>query len=252
MMNYVELLAVGFNSHVAVREKRPGIMKLIVPLFHEDGDMIDIFLEENDGRIRVSDKGLSLMRLSYTYDINTDGKERVFRRILNESRINEENGDLFIEVQPEQLYPAVLHFGQAVAKITNMALYGREVVANPFYKALHDKIFANFSSFDPKENVIPLRTREALVVDYVLAGSQVPVYLFGVKERESPKLRLAAVSCLEFQKQKLPFCSVVVHQDFSALNKTDQDIITNAADKQFTSLDEFDAAGLDAIERLAA
>ena len=60
-MNYIDKLSDGFNNHVAVREKRPGVMKLIVPIFHEDGDMVDIFLEElNDGRVRVSDRGLRL------------------------------------------------------------------------------------------------------------------------------------------------------------------------------------------------
>lgn len=251
-MNYVELLSEGFNSHVTARVKRPGITKLIVPLFHEDGDMVDIFLEERDGRIRISDKGLSLMRLSYTFDINTEGKERIFRRILNESRVNEVDGDLFMEVQADQLYPAVLHFGQTIAKITNMALYRREVIANLFYEMLHDKVFENLPGFHPRENVTPIETREELVVDYALESPQSSVYLFGVKERESSKLRLTAVACLEFQKLKLPFRSVVVHQDFSSLGKTDQRIITNAADKQFTSLDEFEATGREAIERLAA
>jgi hypothetical protein len=213
---------------------------------------VDIFLEERNGRIRVSDKGLSLMRLSYTFDINTEGKERIFRRILNESHVNEEAGDLFMEVQADQLYPAVLHFGQTIAKITNMALYRREVIANLFYEMLHDKVFENLPAFHPRENVTPLETREELVVDYVLDSPKSPVYLFGVKERESPKLRLAAVACLEFQKLKLPFRSVVVHQNFTSLSTTDQRIITNAADKQFTSLDEFQATGREAIERLAA
>ncbi len=130
-MNYIELLSGGFNNHVDVREKRPGVMKLIVPLFHEDGDMVDIFLEEiADGQVRVSDRGLSLMRLSYEFDIDTENKERIFRRILNESQVREERGNLFVDVAPDHLYPAILNFGQTVAKVTNMALYRREVIAN--------------------------------------------------------------------------------------------------------------------------
>ena len=128
-MNYLELLAEGFNTHVDVREKRPGIKKLLVPLFHEDGDMVDIFLEElPNGNIRISDKGLSLMRLSYSYELDTPNKEKIFHRILNENRVNEDGGALFLDVRPEQIYPAVLHFGQTVAKVVNMALYRREVI----------------------------------------------------------------------------------------------------------------------------
>lgn len=119
-----ELLNQGFNGQVAFREKRPGVLKVLLPMFHEDGDMVDIFLEELPGnRLRLSDKGLTLMRLSSSHDIDTDNKERIFRLILEENRIQEEDGNLFLDVSLEQIYPAVLQLGQAVAKVCNMALY---------------------------------------------------------------------------------------------------------------------------------
>jgi hypothetical protein len=116
---------------------------------------------------------------------------------------------------------------------------------------LHEKVEERFADFSPLQDVAPLPQREELVVDYAFDRAT-PIYLFGVKERESPKLRLTAVACLEFQKAKLRFRSVVVHQDFENLSKTDRQIITNAVDKQFTSLDEFESSGREAIERLAA
>lgn len=252
-MSYIERLRQGFNEHVSLREKRPGIQKVVAPLFHEDGDMVDIFIEAlGDDRVRVSDKGLSLMRLSYSYELDTQNKERIFRRILNENRINEDNGMLFLDVLEDQIYPAVLHFSQTVAKVTSMALYRREVIASLFYETLHESVFERLADWTPRENVIPFPQRAELVVDFALDTPKTPIFLFGVKERDTSKLRLAAVSCLEFQRAKVPFRSVVVHQDFAALSKTDQNIITNAADKQFTSLDEFAATGRQAIERLAA
>ena len=109
-MNAVELLREQFNSHVDVREKRPGVLQLIAPLFHEDGDMMDIFLDvPKNGtvapvpKIRVSDHGLTIMRLSYTFEIDTPNKERIFHRILAENGITEENGELirqFLNAQP--------------------------------------------------------------------------------------------------------------------------------------------------------
>ncbi len=52
--------------------------------------------------------------------------------------------------------------------------------------------------------------------------------------------RLATLSCLEFQKREIAFRSVVVHEDFeSGLSRKDQTRITSAADKQFTSLADF-------------
>lgn len=121
-MNYMDYLTAGFGSHVSVREKRPGICKLLVPLFHEDGDMVDIFLETRDvDMIRISDHGLSLMKLSYQCDFDTENKERIFWQILSENRVSEEDGNLYLDVPCQSLYPAVLRFGQAIVKVCSMS-----------------------------------------------------------------------------------------------------------------------------------
>jgi Domain of unknown function DUF1828 len=86
----LDLLKQQFNGHVAFRERRPGVLQVLAPLFHEDGDMVDIFLDEpvnGSGKVRIGDHGLTLMRLTYTYDLDTENKQRIFNRILSESRI---------------------------------------------------------------------------------------------------------------------------------------------------------------------
>jgi len=76
------------------------------------------------------------MRLSYTYDLDTENKQRIFNRILSENRIQEQDGRLFIEAEPERLYPALLQFAQTVAKVSSMTYYKREVIQNFFYEQL--------------------------------------------------------------------------------------------------------------------
>ena len=68
-----------------VYERRPGKYQLIVPILHEDGDMLDIYLQDSplsDDYVRVCDYGLTLMRLSYTFDLTTDSQQRIFDSIL--------------------------------------------------------------------------------------------------------------------------------------------------------------------------
>src|SRR4051794_14283195 len=76
--------------------------------------------------------------LSYQYDIDTENKERIFRQILSESRVSEENGNLYLDVPCQSLYPAVLQFSQAIAKVCSMSLYRREVISNLFYEMLDE------------------------------------------------------------------------------------------------------------------
>ena len=46
-MTGLDLLKQQFNGHVAFRERRPGVLQVLAPLFHEDGDMVDIFLVQS-------------------------------------------------------------------------------------------------------------------------------------------------------------------------------------------------------------
>ena len=252
-MNYLELLKAQFNNQVSFRERRLGVLQLVAPLYHEDGDMVDIFLEPTNGgeeHIRICDHGMTLMRLSYHFDIDTPNKERIFQRILSENRISEDNGNLFLDAKPESLYPSVLQFAQTVAKVSNMEFFKREVIATLFYEMLAEFIEDSLRKYNPRQMVFPIPERDDMEVDFEFGIKPRPIYLFGVKD--SAKARLTTISCLEFQRAKLPFKSFVVHEDFESLTRKDRSRITSAADKQFISLDDFKANAEQVLEREAA
>ncbi|MGI5940352.1 MAG: DUF1828 domain-containing protein [Thermoleophilia bacterium] len=103
-LDYLTLLRAQFNERVDFRPRQESVVQLIAPLYHEDGDMIDIFLEPSPtpgASIRISDYGMTLMRLSYSFELNTPNKECIFNRILTENRISTEGGVLFADVDPE-------------------------------------------------------------------------------------------------------------------------------------------------------
>ena len=213
---------------MAFRERRPGVLQVLAPLFHEDGDMVDIFLDEpvnGSGKVRIGDHGLTLMRLSYAYDLDTENKQRIFNRILSENRIQEQDGRLYIEAEPERLYPALLQFEQ-----------------------LAEFVEEKLAGYNPRRNMMPIPDHDEYEVDYQFDIGPRPLFLFGVKDND--KARLATISCLEFQRRRIPFKGVMVHQDFeSAITKKDRTRITSASDKQFPSLDDFRENGPQFFER---
>ena len=241
-MDFLENLKSDLNHHVVFREKRPGVLQVLAPLFHEDGDMVDIFLDlpkPPSDSIRISDYGMTLMRLSYSYDVDTPTKRRILDRILSENGITEERGRLYVETTPEHVYPALLQFAQTAAKVSNMQAFKREVVQSLFYEMLGDFVKSSLSRFHPIEGYLPLPDRDDLEVDWKLSLPR-QVFMFGVKD--NAKARFAGLSCLQFQMTGIPFRSVIVHEDFeNGLSKKDQSRITSVADKQFTSLSDFQA-----------
>lgn len=254
-MNYLDLLKSQFNGHLDLREKRPGIVQLMVPLFHEDGDMVDIFLEdspEEPGSVRVNDSGMTLMRLSCSYGINTPNKEKILRKILSENRVgfDEGKGNIFVDAKPDGLYPAVLQFAQTVAKVSSMKAFKREMVQGLFYEMLDEFIKEELARFRPTTMILPIPDRDDLEVPYAFETSRHPIYLFPVRDNDTA--RLAAISCLEFQRKNLSFRGCAVHENFEALTRKERTRITSAADKQFPTLDDFKEHSVAYIERESA
>lgn len=247
-MNALQRLKEQFNQRLDLVEKRPGISQLIVPLFHEDGDMVDIFLEGVNGdAIRVCDYGMTLMRLSYEYEVDTPNKRRILSKIVTENGLTEEGGNLLIYTSPESLYPAILQFAQAVAKVGSMRNFKREVIASLFNEQLEEFTLTQLQGFHPVKNVLPLPERDDLEVDFSFPLNGTSLYLFGVKD--AAKARIATISCLEFIRNKLPFRSIVVHEDFDGLPRKDRARLTSACDKQFPSLEDFKLNALQYLER---
>lgn len=250
-MSTLDILKGQFNQRLQLVDKRPGIAQLMVPLFHEDGDMVDIFLEGLGGdRMRVCDHGMTLMRLSYEYEVDTPNKQRILTKILNENGLSDEDGNLFLETTPDQLYPAVMQFAQGVVKVGSMRNFKREIIASLFYELLEEFTMKQLLDYRPQKAVLPLPERDDLEVDYSFPVNGTSLYLFGVKD--ASKARLTTISCLEFIRHKLPFRSIVVHEDFDALPRKDRSRLTSACDKQFTSLDDFRSGARQFLDRETA
>ncbi len=237
MNEILKYIKESFNNRVNIREKRPNIYQLIIPLFHEDGDMIDIFIENRNNQYFLCDYGMTIMRLSYSYEIDTPNKESIFQKMLSENKLEESNGNISFLTKKDTLYTDIMHVAQAYMKIGSMRYFKREVVESLFYDLLNEVITKDLGEYKPKSNVLPLPDRDDLEVDYEFTPNGHSIYLFGVKD--ALKARLSTISCLEYQRANLKFRSFIVHEDFEKLPKKDRSRLTNACDKQFTSLDDF-------------
>lgn len=247
MNDILENIKKSFNNRVSIREKRPMVYQLIIPLYHEDGDMIDIFIEKNNGIYYLCDFGLTLMRLSYSYEIDTPNKEIILQKIISENRLEEDDGNIRYQTKNDTLYSDIMHVAQTYMKIGSMRYFKREVVESLFYELLNEIITKDLTEYKPKQNVLPIPERDDLEADYEFTPNGHPVYLFGVKD--AAKARLSTICCLEYQNVNLKFRSFVVHEDFERLPKKDRSRLTNACDKQFTSLEDFKSNAKSFLER---
>jgi len=171
---------------------------------------MDIFLDipknGNDSapqQIRITDHGLTLMRLSYAFDIDTPNKEKILRRILAENGVNEENGELYMEATPETLYTALLQFSQAVSKVGNMRYFKREVLASLFDELPAEFIQAELQRFKPQQTVYPLPDRDDLELGlFSERRATLPVWVEGCEPRAAGHDQLPGISAAQLEVQE--------------------------------------------------
>lgn len=246
-----ESLRRPLGAGLDIYERRSGTFQLIVPIRHEDGDMIDIYLQDSprgNGHIRICDFGMTLMRLSYTLDINTPTRARIFNSILMNNGVTNDDGNLYLDTGMELLYESILQFAGCAQKVCNMRYWSRESVRSAFYDDLSDYITTELTRFSPVPDHSPLPDYP-ISVDWSLTHNSREFYLFGV--RGNDKAKNVAISLLEYQKARLPFISLVVHEDFDDLGLKERLHLTRHADAQYPLLNHFRELGIADIERIA-
>lgn len=245
-MEVVTKLREQFGKLISLEEVEPGVSRIYAPFFHEDGDMLSIYLQTNgDGRFILRDFGNTLMRVSYVFDIDTPHKQEVLSCIVKSNHGSIDDGELIMESDFESLPQTIMQYSLLVAKVSNIDILRRENVKTLFYEYLDEYMVTTLSKYKVQKFFAPTKDKQ-LVVDYRIDATR-PFFVFGINE--NTKASKVVISCLNFQKQKIPFRSLIIHEDFESLSSFNRNQITNAADKQFTSLEDFKAEGLDYIER---
>ena len=247
-MEIEHLLQKSFGALVSLEDVAPNIKRIYAPFFHEDGDMISMYLEQSGDSWIIRDFGNTLMRVSYTFDLDSKNKIDILNGIVKSNYGRLENGELLVSTTSENIVQSIFQFTQIVAKASNIDILRRESIKSLFFENLADCIITNSKNYKVESNFMPTRDKQ-LLVDYRLTGdhSLKPLFVFGINE--NTKASKTVISCLNFQKQHIPFRSLIIHEDFESLSSFYRNQITNTADKQFTSLDDFKSEGFDYIER---
>lgn len=232
-----DILSKSFYNKFRLDERRPNLYQLSVPIYHNDGDMIDLFIKTNGHDITLCDCGLTLMHLSYSFDINTKNREKLLNDIVRDGGAVNDDGNICLATSPNMLFESIMQMSQVISKISAMKALQRDVIHSLFYDEVNSYISTSLKEFKPVKNFVPIKGRDELTVDYLFETPSKPIYLFAV--RGNSKAKDSVISMLSFQQEKTPFIGIVVHDDYRELSTATQKMIMNAADKQYFDFNSF-------------
>lgn len=244
-----DILQRSFHDKFDLVERKENLYQLIVPLFHEDGDMMDIFINTAENSLVVCDCGMTIMRLSYTFEIDTKHKEKILFEILSQNDAKYNDGNIYIPTTSDMLFRNIMQLSQIISKVSAMKMLRKNNVASLFYENVQEYIYSSLSVYNPQRDFLPLKNHDEHSVDYFLTVNKKPAYLFAVKG-ESRAL-VATVAVMAFQREKLPFTGIAISDDFGSLPVKTQKRIISAMDKLFYDYNDFAENSPAYFERLA-
>lgn len=152
-----KFISEGFYKNVVLKEKRPGLYQVFMPFYYPDGDMLEIFLkaDKDENSVIIQDMGLTLMRLSYNFNLDSKNKRKVFNEILDNYQIEETDGNLQITAPVQSIFSYLMQFAQTVIKVSDLEFLKREIVRSLFYEYFDKFMIIDLLEFKPIKDYYP-------------------------------------------------------------------------------------------------
>lgn len=199
--------------------------------------------------------GTTMMRLSYENDLSklfSGARGQLLEKILNESGLAEDDGELFMEVPADALPRGLFTLCQGLTRVEDIGLWTRTRVESTFQEDLK-AILAGFLPADTLEEgyIVPqIPSGESYPIDYYIHTSGRPLYVFGVNTKE--KAMLATIILQHLQKARHSFDSMVICSNIEDIPKPDKRRLLNAANDVVATIQDIDAIRQKIEHRLSA
>jgi len=209
-----------------------------------DGDRYPIYLSEAPGGVHLSDRGDTLMRISYDHDIDAfleGSRGQLIERILGEEEVNQDRGVFQLDAPIDRLSDALFRYGRALTRIYDLTLHSRSRTTSTFYEDLADLLFQTADEDRiQRDHLLPdLPNAEAYPIDYRMEGKGGgQVFLYGVPNRD--KARLTTIILSHFHRNHLDFDSILVfsnqadipRMDLARLSDVGGDMVSSLASRE--------------------
>ena len=221
-----------------------------------DGDRFPIHLTETpSGGFRLSDRGHTLMHISYEHAADSflkGNRKTLLERIMGESGLQWDGGAFCVDTSPERLPEALFRFGQALTRVYDLTLLPCPGADSAFYDDLADLLSDLVGEDKCRPDYRPnVPNAEAYPVDYrIECKNGVPLFVYGVPDRD--KARLTTIMLSHFHRHELAFDSILVFENQAEIPRADLARLSDVGSHMVPSLEAREDLERELLRRVAA
>lgn len=233
-----------------------GALMLRTGFEFPDGDRFPIHVSDvGSGGVRLSDRGHTLMHLSYEHDIDAflkGTRGALLDQIVTEANIHRQGAVLSLHTSIADLPGAIFRYGQALTRIYDLSFLSRSGVRSTFYDDLADILSGLVPDDRIQEDYIPVGVpnADAYPVDYrIEAAEGNTLFLYGVPNRD--KARLTTIMLSHFHRHHLEFDSMLVFENQEEIPRRDLARLSDVGGEMISSLNAQDDLSRKLLRRVA-
>ena len=252
-----KMLCTSFCANIKTRVRPDGSIQVATPFVGRDGDTYNIYVKKNeDNSYKVTDKGSTIMRLSYETDLKSikGARGEVLEQIIHEAGMSFDNGEIFIKTYHSNIPQAIFELGQALTRVSDIGLWNKTRVKSTFYEDLDfniNKVIHNPKIVQRNYYVPKLDKEKLFPIDYLITSEnnhERPLVIFGVPD--SSKARLAALIMAKLAEWEFNCSMMVILNGLDSIPSLDLARLMNAANDFVPDVTDFGAINKKITERL--
>ncbi|MCX6151341.1 MAG: DUF1828 domain-containing protein [Ignavibacteriales bacterium] len=235
-----KILTSQFSDLFDIKLIRPNIYQVMLPFYYPDGDIYEIFIEKNNGNYIVQDYGLSLMKLSYDTETETDSKKDLIKKIISENQVKYDSGNIYLPSEQDSLIPNLLAIIDTITKITSLNVLNRKLIRNVFYELLESFLSEKFKDYGFERKFIP--DAVPFASDYLAPHAitktklNTPICIFPIASND--RCDQVTITVQHYLLSNYHPLLIGIYENMEDIFPKKSSKVTNLLDKQFSYLDK--------------
>ena len=219
---------------------RPNVYQVILPYYYPDGDVYEIFLEKRNGGFIIQDYGLSIMKLSYDTDTETDSKRDLIKKITLENQVGYDSGNIFLFCESESFISNLLAIIDTITKVTSLNLLNRKISKNIFYEILESFLSERFKDYGFERkfipDVVPFASDYLAPHGITKTKSNIPICIFPIASND--RCDQVTITVQHYLLSSYHPLLIGIYENMEEISPKKSSKVTNLLDKQFPYLNK--------------
>lgn len=206
-------------NEIRLMQEGKNRLRVFTPFMFDDGDHLCILLKQEDDNWYLTDEGHTFMHLSYDeIEISKGTRKTIIDTALSAFGIVDRDGELITKISDDDFGDALYSYIQGLIKVTDVTYLTRERAKSTF---MEDFRLLFEMTVPPERRIFdyhdPQRDPDGkYIVDCRINGRPKPLFVFAVPGDD--KCQVATITCLQYERFRIPFEPMAIFEDSTAIN----------------------------------